>query len=132
VTAHDCYAAGNVAHPPGTLAGRPFIEHYDGTSWTITVRLKHFAQGVNMTGISCVVSGWCAAVGEVIANASGDVENYIVEGRGKTWHLARATQPETAPATTAVSCAAKRKCEAVGAYAPNDSSRSSTMVLVRR
>ncbi|HVU61583.1 MAG TPA: serine hydrolase [Mycobacteriales bacterium] len=131
----SCYADGNVTHPPAALAGQPFIEHYNGKSWSIVDREKRYGYGADMTGIWCGGAHNCVAVGDVIADAGGDTSSYLLEQRASGWRRAAAIEPKPAhiPGLSAVACASSRPrdCYAVGSYNPGVASHLATLILRR-
>lgn len=108
----DCVAVGD-ANVVATDADTPFVEHWDGTTWSIerTPTLPSADGGGALQGVSCASSSACMAVGSV-----GPQDGLLAERwNGSTWSLQRPPDPFDAWVLKGVSCASSTECVAVGA-----------------
>jgi hypothetical protein len=99
---------------------RPILaEHWNGRSWRIT-SIKHVGQ---LTGISCLRSGICMAVGSS-AVPFGSGHPIAALWNGKTWQVMAAAGPPGSQNAEllAVSCTSDTSCIAVGQGPPRPSS----------
>ena len=112
----DCWAVGDYYTPNNS---QTLIEHWDGSSWTITtspnVGFSNF-----LSGVTCASSSQCWAVGffgTLIGN--GITEETLIEGwDGNSWKVVSspnpATQPDDLNDLNSVSCPSVTECWAVG------------------
>ncbi|MFZ0249650.1 MAG: hypothetical protein WAL61_06870 [Acidimicrobiales bacterium] len=104
-TATFCMATGQTGAANGAL-----IEKWDGTSWSV-VSNPPIVGSLNLKGVSCVGTTFCAAVGGI----GGGV--VIEQWNGTAW--SQATAPTLPPATSdsvlnGVTCLTSTNCTAVG------------------
>lgn len=100
---------------------RPFAEHWDGTSWTLTYLPQPAGSPDDfLTGVSCPTTGFCVAVGQA-GSQSGGIEEAtsVVWVQNSTgWHLASLPAAFTVPGDDvglkSVSCPTTTYCLAVG------------------
>jgi len=118
----DCTAVG-VRYTSGTAAVATLIEHWDGTSWSITPSPTPTNASLEMTGVSCTTATSCTAVGAINKSAyapprpSTPAAPVIEEWDGNAWSIVSA--PATPPPITGsslfgVSCRVDIGCTAVG------------------
>ncbi len=123
VNANFCLAVG----VPLELVSPPFSEEWNGTTWLeVSLPTIENAPGANvqLTGISCVTTQFCVAVGNAVIS---HVETPLIEQwNGSAWSVVQDTS--TLPATAGldgVSCTSVSFCMAVGG---TNGSPASTLV----
>jgi hypothetical protein len=94
-----CMAVGGM----GTKS-HPVIERWNGSVWTLLPGGGPFA--VWLYGVACTSTTWCMAVGD-----DGSIRHW----NGRHWVGSKAP-PRKVPLMSAMSCASKRSCVAVGEY----------------
>lgn len=122
----------------GIGRGRPLAERWNGKAWSSQPipngSLPDHESSYNpLNGVSCVSARACLAVGFVSAtSAFSSDNNYPLTERwnGSRWTRSHSRLPTSYDSTplTAVSCAARRGCTAVGSY----STRGADVPLVAR
>jgi hypothetical protein len=128
LAADDCWAVGNAGpaqqNPnflpifPGNAPGdQGLIEHWDGTSWTITPSAAYPSpEGAFLYGLSCVDDTDCWASGST-TDSSGVAAGILMEHwNGATWTDVSASVPgSSAPGMlNGISCLSAVQCWAVG------------------
>jgi hypothetical protein len=73
-SASDCTASG-FTFTPGSSPFATVLEHWSGTTWTITTAPAP-TPGAEFTGVSCPATGGCVAVG-VLADSTGSYAESI-------------------------------------------------------
>ncbi len=107
----DCIAVG-VAYVNATGNSIPVVEHWNGTSWSIErtpIPLLNDGGGA-LSGVSCVSSSACIAVGSFGPEGSPLAERW----NGSSWSLQHPPDPDYAWDFDAVSCVSTTECVAVG------------------
>jgi hypothetical protein len=116
--ARDCYAVGWTS-ASRTAAGRPLIEHWTGSKWTV-LTVAHPASKAQLTSISCPTTSSCTAVGSSGTNSIRMLVEDLAKGR---WTESLPAAPSQADGGTAslyrVSCSAPRVCTALFSYIDN-------------
>jgi hypothetical protein len=124
VSAEDCWASGNYDVFLGSSdLITPVFAHWDGTRWTTTTTPGGSEQGAGVTGISCVSSSECWAVGGV-ADGDGGVGQTLTERwDGTRWSIARSpnVSASSADQLAGVTCTSGSDCWAVGNASGYDS-----------
>jgi hypothetical protein len=117
-TADFCMATGQTGAASGAL-----IEQWNGTTWSV-VSNPAIAGGLELQGVSCVGTTFCAAVGAIV---SGVV---IEQWNGTAWSQATIPQPSGASSAVfnGVTCQSSTNCTAVG----DNVSGSTTLPLVEQ
>ncbi len=117
VSSRSCMAVGSSFRPTGGLA-RTFTARWDGASWS-RIASPTPGQGASLTGVSCVNTSLCAAVGESIS-ASGAQRTLVERWNGSTWSVIASPNPSGAGSwLSSVSCSAASACFAVGEREPS-------------
>ncbi len=106
----NCFAVGQQT---ASGASKSLIEHLNGATWTkVASPNPQGAEGVNLNGVSCIVTTNCWAAGD---NLQGAVEQSILEHwNGAKWSLVSASFP-TKSHLDSISCVSVTSCMAVGA-----------------
>src|ERR1700759_3010539 len=102
------YVAGNAF--PGRNT-RAVLETWNGTRWAVQPTPLASVRGGVLSGVSCVSSRFCLAVG-----ASSILASFAVAWNGTRWRRIVLPTVRFNPSLTAVSCAAVNACTAVGSY----------------
>jgi len=100
LSATDAWAVGNYDHhTTGQPLGRPLIEHWNGTAWTVTAG-PQLAAGVNtgLTGVAAVSPADAWAVGSYCAGAQG-LRTLTEHWNGTAWTHVASPNPSQADAT---------------------------------
>jgi hypothetical protein len=101
-SASDCWVVG--FYPVGEEENQSFIEHWDGTSWTIVPAPN--PGGTNaLTGVTCASASECWAIG-----------TYIERWDGSSWSIVPSPNPTsgTQNLLERVTCASTSECWVVG------------------
>lgn len=92
------------------------VERWNGGRWsTQPVRTPKRAIQTYLTGVSCVSTNVCVAVGGAVGRLSSDLtqsEPLVQRGNGSKWSVQLVDQPQSA--LNGVSCAHRAACTAVG------------------
>lgn len=90
--------------PPSSLAAAT------GDQWRLPF--------TSLSSVSCVATGWCAAVGRYTPSNRGEPVALAERWNGRNWMVASAQNPRRAWSSSlaAVSCTSSRACVAVGDY----------------
>ncbi|MGO9876618.1 MAG: hypothetical protein ACLPVY_22825 [Acidimicrobiia bacterium] len=130
VTAKNCSAVGSFSN--GTAPFYPFIEHWNGTAWSIVPSPTTTTTTVPaLNSVSCPTSTSCFAVGSIqtISAHTSATTTMIERWNGRTWSII--TSPNV-PSTglTDVSCPSTTFCVAVGSVSPtlNGPVQSQTLI----
>ncbi len=97
----------------------PMVEMWNGRGWSrATVAQPSGATSSALESISCPVPGWCAAVG-YYTQSNGTLMPLAEGWTGGRWFVRSSIEPGGASSSqlSAVSCASKSSCMAVGRYA---------------
>jgi len=125
----DCEAAGSYSDGGGDILG--LIANESNGRWTTPVSLEAPVgaagnQGVTVYGVSCGVTGNCAAVGSY-ENGHGDIVAFVDNERGSHWLRAKvlalpanALVREQNAEVRSVSCSSANTCSAIGTYQDNN------------
>jgi hypothetical protein len=116
-SARFCAAVGYSGNRLGS-SGRPLIEQWNGTRWSIrpTPRLPNATAGF-LSGVSCTSSRNCTATGFYLTR-SGPGRALAERWDGARWSIARPPNPEAATGIqlVGVSCTPHGPCTAVGFF----------------
>lgn len=97
--------------PGNASKSRAVVEVWNGTAWKAQATPLSAMRGSALTGVSCVSSQFCVAVGSVgLENARA------LRFNGHSWKLLTLPFVKWGPTLTAVSCVATNVCAAVGSY----------------
>jgi len=113
-SASSCFAVGQSStDPAGT--DRTLIEHWNGTTWSTAGSPDAPGQiNDNLTGVACVGTKFCVAVGSTSTRTASTslIETY----NGSSWRIVATADPvgATETALTGVSCSTAQTCHAVG------------------
>jgi hypothetical protein len=127
VAADNCWAVGNAGpnqqNPnflpifPGAVDDQGFIEHWDGTSWTMTPSTSlDSPNGGYLNGITCTNGSDCWASGAT-TDATGMASGILMQHwNGSAWSSVSAAAPggSTGAILTGLSCISSTQCWAVG------------------
>jgi hypothetical protein len=136
ISATDCTAVGNY-DPAGNGSGKALAERWNGTTWVIRpVPSPAGAQGSSLSGVSCTSARACTAVGSFIAQHGQSIFEVTLAERwnGVRWSV----QPTPSPSArlgnslSAVSCASRHACVAVGSYGVERHGKIQTPMLAER
>ena len=110
----DCWAVGYYTN---ATTNQTLIEHYDGTSWTISTSPDTSASESNVLyGVSCVTSADCWAAGDY--NHSGSDQTLLEHYNGSSWSIVGS--PDTSASETnafsGITCVSSTDCWAAGGY----------------
>ncbi len=98
----------------GGRNARAVVERWDGSAWRVQATPLGQLRGTALTGVSCVSSRFCIAVGSL------GLQNAATLGwNGSTWRRLTVPLVKWGPTLTAVSCVAANACTAVGSYDVN-------------
>ena len=111
VASDDCWAVGEI------VPGQALIEHFDGTSWSITPVAS--VDGARLNGVTCTSSDNCWAVGNVATLSGGaPPPKFIIEHyNGAAWTEYPISTPTglfTLAQLSSVACPSSQDCWAVG------------------
>jgi hypothetical protein len=128
--ANACTAAGSYKNSSGVTV--TLVERWDGTSWTIQASPNPAgASSSALSGVSCVSSSACVAVGQY-TNSSGVQVTLAEHWNGASWSIQATPNPAGATASRlagGVSCTSANSCTAVGNYI---NSSGTTVTLAER
>jgi hypothetical protein len=127
LAADDCWAVGNAGpaqqNPhflpiyPGAIGDQGLIEHWDGTSWTITPSAAYPSpEGGYLYGLACADATDCWASGAT-TDSSGNASGIVMQHwDGSTWTDVSASVPDssTPGILSSISCLGSVQCWAVG------------------
>lgn len=137
VSATACWAVGDYyKYNPATggNVSQTLIEHWDGTSWKVLPSPNGGDASHNfLTGVSCVSTSECFAVGTYMGESA--YQTLITRWDGVSWKLVSSPGRSNTDdhQWTGVSCLSTSHCYAVGfAASPADSSQSWYRTLVGR
>jgi len=128
LAADDCWAVGNAGpeqqnpnflpiYPGGAIGDQGLIEHWDGTSWTITPSAVYPSPaGGYLNGVACVDAGDCWASGSTTGSGGAAAGVLMQHWDGSTWTDVSASVPDSStPAIlSSISCLSSVQCWAVG------------------
>ncbi|MGH2893325.1 MAG: hypothetical protein ACRDPM_08655, partial [Solirubrobacteraceae bacterium] len=106
-TAGRQYVAGFL----GGGSARAILEVWNGTAWKVRPTPLAAVRGSALTGVSCVSSRFCIAVGDTGLQIAA-----ALRWNGRTWRRLTLPTVKWGPTLTAISCAATNDCTAVGSY----------------
>jgi hypothetical protein len=114
VTSVFCMKVGNPVTPPGPGGNSAFAQEWNGTTWSppLTLPTIPSATASQLSGVSCVTTSYCVAVGFVrFASAEGPL---IEQWNGSAWTIV--SDATTSPPTllNGVSCLSVSFCMASG------------------
>ncbi len=98
----------------GGTGTRAVLEVWNGTAWSVRPTPLGSVHGSGLSGVSCVSSSFCIAVG-----ATGLQIAAALQFNGQTWKRISLPRVRWGPTLTAISCAATTNCTAVGSYDVN-------------
>ncbi len=126
VSASDCWAVG-FAGPnplnnnflpnimPETIGANAFIEHWNGTSWTVTpAPTVAGPQGTYLDGVTCVSANSCWAVGANMDSIGDPSSTLVVSWNGTTWSTVPSPPSASGSLLTDVTCLDASQCWASG------------------
>lgn len=125
LTSSWCMAVGTY-DSTGSWSLTPMIQSWDGTTWSVVSSpLTSGAYNNGLSGISCLSTSWCIAVG--LAEAAAVPSSTLIEQwNGSTWSIVPSPNPGTEAGTNtgtglnndldSVSCTTISSCIAVGYY----------------
>jgi hypothetical protein len=120
-----CIAVGSATFSSGRLPNPDvLIEQLSHGSWTVvSTPTVTSAVASSLSGVSCPVVAFCAAVGSVQVTAHGSPDLLADTWNGTSWSDTLLPVPlgGSDPDLSTVSCAAQRDCVAVGNYFDNNS-----------
>jgi hypothetical protein len=96
------------------LSSRAVLEVWDGTVWKVQPSPLGSVGGAALTGVSCVSSRFCMAVGSTSLQVAA-----VVVWNGRAWRRVALPRVRWGPTLNAVSCVAGDACTAVGSYDVN-------------
>ena len=117
VSAGDCWAVGNYVVNVGSSAFYTSVfEHWNGSSWLATT-MAEGSEGTGLTGIACVSSSDCWAVGSLDNGSEGNDQTLTELWNGTRWSTVKSanTSPLYNDELTGVTCTSTANCWAVGA-----------------
>ena len=125
--ATDCWAVGTASANPfdsdvlpnllyKSQGARPWLLHWDGSTWSGSTRADpQSPTGAALSGVTCVGSTDCWAVGSTM-NAAGHASEPLAEQwNGATWSVAPTTMSDYGTLAN-VTCLSANACWAVGAF----------------
>jgi hypothetical protein len=115
LSATDCWAVG-YGFTNGITA-KTLIEHWNGTSWSITTSASPSAQHNELNAVTCNAVSDCWAVGSS-NDVNGNVLTLVEHWNGASWSVTDSPNIDGAwdNELSAVSCAGSSDCWAVGFY----------------
>jgi hypothetical protein len=119
VSAEDCWAVGNYVVTVGSSASYTSVfEHWNGSSWSATTTAQA-SEDPGVTGIACVSSSDCWAVGSVDTGSEGNSQTLTERWNGTRWSIVKSanTSPLYNDELAGVTCTSAANCWAVGAAA---------------
>ncbi len=123
-----CMAGGFFYDPAGTAA-ETLAEEWNGAHWA-QVTTPNASSDDFFSGMSCVSTTFCVAVGEQFT--SGTDQNLIEQWSGTAWSIVTAPDKigsSTEQSLMSVSCTSATSCMAVGSYDPSSSSFTSQTLI---
>ncbi len=128
VSAEDCWAAGNYDLTLGSSEFiYPLFEHWNGTTWSATTTGDGYEGGDGLTGITCVSSSDCWAVGSLNTGTGDSTDQTLAERwNGTRWSTVTSANISTSSTDqlVGVTCTSSTNCWAVGNAAGYHSSPS--------
>jgi hypothetical protein len=114
-TASFCVAVGN--YQPGFPRSQVLVEMWNGTSWSIDAAPNPSPTDDFLTGIACLTTTDCIAVGDT--ENEGWTGAFIESWNGSTWTVTAIQDPDIAAPyyLSSISCPALNFCAAAGSYA---------------
>jgi hypothetical protein len=123
-----CMAGGFFYDPAGTAA-ETLAEEWNGVHWA-QVTTPNGSSDDFFSGMSCVSTTFCVAVGEQFS--AGTDQNLIEQWSGTAWSIVTAPDKigsSTEQSLLSVSCTSSTFCMAVGSYDPSSSSFTSQTLI---
>jgi len=120
VSPSDCWAVGVTRkYGNGVNEGlvQGLIEHYTGGGWSIVASpVPSPGTGNRLSGVTCVSSADCWAVGSTSSDANGDSQGLVEQYSGGGWAVVTSPPPSggTGSGLSAVACVSTIDCWAVG------------------
>jgi hypothetical protein len=114
-TSSDCFAVG-YDNPGG--ADFAFIEHWDGTSWSLqSLSLPGTMVGSKLLGVACTSGSACTAVGFIEVTGQPR-KTLVMTWNGSAWSVQTSANPSGAALSelTGVACPSAGACMAAGEY----------------
>jgi hypothetical protein len=119
-SARGCVAVGGFF--PSCCEMKAFAEEWNGSRWRVQRHVgPRVSPGYQLSGVSCPAAGRCVAVGDGSVG-SGNVVSLVELWDGRRWIRDASPNPKTTPSSgqdvslTAVSCANRADCVAIGSY----------------
>jgi hypothetical protein len=128
VSAGFCSAVGDHSQSLGAQV-KTMVETWDGSTWSIVPSPNH-ASGSTLTGVSCVSTRFCVAVGYYPPGVSGNHKTLIEAWDGSTWSIVPSPSKGTHRASVldGVSCVSAGSCTAVGSDSNANGGPASTLI----
>jgi hypothetical protein len=126
-SASDCFAVGS-----DDDAGRPLIERWNGSKWSIRRAPNPSADGAELSAVSCPARAHCTAVGAFTPDGSDCASPLVEHWNGTRWavqptgRLPTCGRPNDS-AFEGVACPSLSACVAVGALSRSSSAYDLTL-----
>jgi hypothetical protein len=116
VSTSACQAVGNFVNVGGVE--RTLAESWNGTAWSVTPTPNNGIGSNALSGVSCVSTTFCQAVGNAANATTGVVQTLIESWNGTAWTVSTSANATTTSTNIleGISCVSTTFCEAVGYY----------------
>jgi hypothetical protein len=94
------------------LVSHTLVEQWDGTSWRVVPTTAAADGRSGFAGVACTSPSFCVAVGNHFTDAGS--RGLLEVWNGRAWRVTPATEPAEPHVYSAVACASRELCVAVG------------------
>jgi hypothetical protein len=125
VSATSCKAVGH--YVDGNNNGETLIERWNGRKWSIVPSPNAGSTYNELSGVSCVSTSWCKAVG--IYYSAGTYLTLVESWNGRVWSIdSSPSEGNGMIGLAGLSCMSVTQCKAVGYYAGGPSDLDQTLI----
>jgi len=103
---------------------RVLVERWDGSRWSLSPTPAVAGKSLSLSGVSCVSTTSCVAVGTVYSKATG-TKPLAERWNGTSWSISSALSPTSATYAelVAIRCVSTTRCFAVGSFTRSNVTR---------
>jgi hypothetical protein len=116
ISSRFCMAVGSYDVVGEPTEGRTLAETWNGTAWSFVASPNKTTVDSALTGVSCISSTFCVAVGYYSYSPSNSALALVEMWNGSAWSVAAAPPRSNTSILDDVSCTSAASCVAVGGY----------------